>query len=1149
MNTLYDLVTRIDALTANSQQVLNALIRSCVASGSSSGYKVNKYGVPIELDRADIYHLYDFYRSWQDEGFPSGENEFNSLLARADERWRANSGDTSRLATEAVSKHSMILYMTKEQGAALYNANTAVADEIAQNSDFWVTKIRESASPMGTISSAPIPLNLRTPLYDENLSVKSFSQFETYLFPMGYHRADILGTPGNGDDYIAGGKNWTIDVSDFLTLTANHILLGNNTNPSNKLAGYGDKLTTISWGNESYAFGGVSLAFGDHSVAQGDGSLVFGTNCYGMGMNSFIAGGLGNQAVSYNGFATNWNNVAVAHSSFAANRWNYAGGWGYSFNFIGSNDDLVQTDCELTYVESEGVCVSRKTVSEVLGDSSLYKVIRIPASQIQYACMPFDMKAGDMVVIYDLLVKKDGALRPATHIDGYAADPTRTKIVNVSKVSTGDGELDYYYEITLASPVILPNANEVFAGGTVSLYTRVVDMHDIDGNVIGQEMYEIGDSSAVFGHGNAAFGRNQTVVGQMSVPTMDAQFVVGAGSSYIGERPYRSNSLVIGDMYSYMKTANGRNYIGVFTNLQSVNDTFANTERVTFARGTIMRSDAADRKTYAAVETKEEHSLLLAGDNGALVALVGAGSSLAPYFSASYPDAYVSSVLQSLQGTAVIASGSYVSASGESDRLSLVDTLLGESSHIMGGDEHAIALYAEDGIELRSTTASSHSGINIETCSYLTLTFNGLLLNGMTFGSLPTTDVAESFILHNRNGFENSGRLDGVFWGHTTGHSGFYFVDGSLTNAALYYRDAEVSRYRGCNMHLLNSGVYSNADRKYHVASLALPESTVNSTDDTRMRPRVTAGTINGIGGGKLQEAIGDVYSKEIPYMDDVSIWSTAPVSSFGYRMITGTLGETQPHFTDALYPASEAGALTIMPVLRYDGDYDTWGYDSIERLHYFAKILPIQNGSVYDKYHSVMMELYDSTQSNSETPFAVLRLGASLNGNIIDVYGQMRFNYNVDSTVQADGYRIAFVPGFAVTPFAHGAASAIYKHVSSPQNTFVTYLDGAAWSNGLRSGNKNRMDRNMFYGGMVLREGIVVIDIVKTVPSGTVDWTEGGTYTFHVHGPTSFTPSADCIGSGVTESWANAMYECYYGKTLCALNTLNRLMKGEGQS
>ena len=183
MNTLYDLATRLDALTANSQQVLNALIRSCVAAGSSSGYKVNKYGVPIELTRSDIYHLYDFYQSWEAEGFPSAEDDFNSLLARADDRWHTTSTDRSKLATDAVVKHSKILYMSRDEAVILANAEAseAAASSESMSDDYWVAKVRTSASPKGTVSSAPIPLNLRTPLYDENLSVKSFSQFETYL--------------------------------------------------------------------------------------------------------------------------------------------------------------------------------------------------------------------------------------------------------------------------------------------------------------------------------------------------------------------------------------------------------------------------------------------------------------------------------------------------------------------------------------------------------------------------------------------------------------------------------------------------------------------------------------------------------------------------------------------------------------------------------------------------------------------------------------------------------------------------------------------------------------------------------------------------------------------------------------------------------
>ena len=61
----FDRLTKeLDALTYNSRSVLNALIRSTVASGTSQGYTVTRAGIKLTLSRVDIYRLYQFYQAW-----------------------------------------------------------------------------------------------------------------------------------------------------------------------------------------------------------------------------------------------------------------------------------------------------------------------------------------------------------------------------------------------------------------------------------------------------------------------------------------------------------------------------------------------------------------------------------------------------------------------------------------------------------------------------------------------------------------------------------------------------------------------------------------------------------------------------------------------------------------------------------------------------------------------------------------------------------------------------------------------------------------------------------------------------------------------------------------------------------------------------
>ena len=1157
MNTLYDLATRLDALTANSQQVLNALIRSCVAAGSSSGYKVNKYGVPIELTRSDIYHLYDFYQSWEAEGFPSGEDDFNSLLARADERWHTTSTDRSKLATDAVVKHSKILYMTRDEAATLVNAEAseAAASSESMNDDYWVNKVRLSASPKGTVSSAPIPLNLRTPLYDENLSVKSFSQFETYLFPMGYHRADIIGTPGNDEDYIAGGRNWTIDVTDTLQLSGNHIRLGRNSDTPPKMAGYGTKGLNISWGDDSYAFGNRSLAFGTHSVAQGDGAIVFGENCIGYGVNSFVAGGTDDATVGKISFATNFLNQAIGPYSFVANYQNAAGGWPYDFTFAVTDADMVKTECQFTYIESEDMCVA-KTIPGYIDSNGLYRVIRISALKAQYPCLPFDLKPKDSVVIYDLVrTNASGQVQNPVDREGFSADPFITEISTVSKVYKLDNagsptdELDYY-EITLKKPVPADAVYGNYIGGKIALRSVDRTRYDIDGKPIIDEPILLGDKSAVFGYANLSYGDNQTVVGQMSYPNKYAKFIVGVGSSYIQAQdsrdPYRSNGLVISDRYSYMKLANGKSYIGLSTGYNAIPDYNLGPEQeLILHEGTIMRSVDPDGTDSAAVTTESAHSLLMGYRGNAIVAQVGAGSSLKPYFASDYP----TSVLRSLQGTAVISSGAYIEAGdGSGELLNLVDTLLEQSPVIRSVDEHGIAIYAEDGIDIRNIENNFSRGINIETCSYLTMTFRGLLLNGMTFRTLPATDDSLSFQLNYRTGSENTGKLEDIYWGHTTGSSGFYFIDGQNSNAKLYYPND--TKYEGTNLHLFNSGIYNETDNKYHIASLSVPES-LKTPSGSILHPTVTVGSIDGVGGG--QAGVGNVETKELAYTDDVGIWSAAMSSNLGYLALDGHTTPPGSTIYRASSPVVQHGVNFVMMPIMISRNLNTWINDE----DWYARIIPNMSAtSPLSPYHS-----YEFAIMKEETEEGYVSLSAYLNGSHIDIYADMSFKeahiplyVEENPSASIRGFRFAFIPGFAVqqSPGLFGyrgmngnaddlTGTGIYRVID---NMMVSNLSGEAMFCGSTPHAGISDNSGAVCGGMALQCGIVAIDF-RTF-SESAYWTKTARYRFHVHGPVPFEVNRACKGTVVNSEWRNAMAACYDGKTLCEYSKLVDFLKDE---
>ena len=865
MNTLYDLVKRIDALTANSQQVLNALIRSCIATGSSSGYKVKKFDRTISLSRADIYRLYDFYNSWEQAEFPS-DDKFDLLLEKADARWRRGTGETSTLATDAVVKHSKILYMTASD-----------KDNIDPN--YWTDKIKESASGKAVVSTAPIPINLRTPLYDENLSVKSFSQYETYLFPLGYRRTEILGSPDNGEDYIAGGKNWEFDVSDFFRLRANHITLGNITNATPKLENYGNSSWTFSWGDESYAFGTCSAAMGNGMHATGDYSAAIGGNrSFSYGPSSFATGtytgAIGSSAVSMNS-----STVAGGGSSLAANVGTVTGGVPYEFS--------VKTVDAVSVTPGSVVCVG-EGVSTTIGECYLtadaqtenanYSVltVKVPASN---AIIPFDLKKDDSVQIWGIYGRKDGKKLFAYDKDGYAYSVFITKVADVSLVSGPNSSGTVTYEVRIEDNIPVNHLMNI-DGGWIQATSRRVPVY-------GPAMEHIYDSPINLGYGSTALNRNtvahgmyQTVVGTSNLINDDARFIVGTGNADLTKSgndlqtgmPYatRANGLLVAPKYGYFKLADGSAGFSVSAAPNSNNSW---DDGYYMEAGASMRAGDMNGVNSRVNATGPRSMLKTYGD--ALVAMIGTAS-----VGGSYADTgYVSAILQSIQGTAVIVSGSYIRP-GSDDREPLIDTLLEKSKIIQdSSSEHNVAIYAEDGIEIGAVSTHRANGIRIWTNSYLTQVFSRLILEGNTFGALPSTDNGRSFIISQKSGGEGtSGDLDDIRWGETTGHSGFYA--GSLSDSDRFRLVGTGNWDATNNAHILNS---TRHDTNYHTVTVAFPEEQAVSPLP-KSRPVVTSSVYSGIGNNNVKPRVR--YSKELAYAEDIyemTGMSYGKMGAFGY--------------------------------------------------------------------------------------------------------------------------------------------------------------------------------------------------------------------------------------------------------------------------
>ena len=868
MNNLYDLTKKIDALTYNSCQTLNALVRSCIASGSASGYKVTKYGHDIVLDRQDIYRLYNFYESWKMAGFPADETTFYRMLSEADNRWHTSKADTSTLATDAVVKHVQILKMTAQDAGKTG----------PENNEYWTEMLRNSASPNGMVSTAPIPLNLRTPLYDENLSVKSFSQYETYLFPMGYYRNEIMGTPGNGESYLAGGANWTIDVSDTLMLTADHIVAGNVTNPPNRLDNYGTSHITASWGDESYAVGNVSLALGDHAIAVADDSTSIGLRTSTYGSKSAVIGGEGGTAVGTRSLALIYNTVAGGDNSIAGNYGSTTGGWEYQFTIVSDSSQIAgdKTQCDVIIDTTTNVCYKGDALSDA--QESVTKVLWIAASDIARAKMEFDLHVGDIVYVYGLSYSSNGRYINPTAYDGYARPKYSNKITAVTAEYDAYGILTGY-QVTLENTIPVENTKYgPVTMGYIAAARRMVNFYNDAGGIYKTDAIELGMNSTALGHFTIAGAESQTVVGAMNYRNYDANFIVGTGSRNIyADDAHRANSLVVAPRYSYLKLDAGEAMIGVSAGNRKVPDE----EGVRLYKGAFMiANDGADGDS--GIVTNGVNVSISANRGSSTVAYMGVAND--PEVFSTFKG--VSTVISSLQGTAVISSGSYIQSAGDTPSV-LIDTMLGESS-VIRSNENSVAMYAEHGIEIRNIGGAGR-GINIETTSYLTLRYDGLLLQGNTFGTLSATDESRSFWLYS-NGTGDTGHLSDIYWANTAGHSGFYYglrgsgfdVDGAT---AVGWPD-------GIGTHVFNSTVYDSSSRTYSTALIALPgdeyassSSSASGGEGHKPHPIVSVHEYYGVGNRNVP---GEAkYVHELAYLEDIgggASGSCGQFAAYGYQ-------------------------------------------------------------------------------------------------------------------------------------------------------------------------------------------------------------------------------------------------------------------------
>ena len=908
MDTMYKLTKQIDALTYNSRAVLNALVRSCIAAGTSNGYTVKRYGVKLTLDRADIFRLYDFYQIWANgsygyEPFTSEPSEFDDIVARCDAKW--TSGD--QLVTQAIVTHSKILYLVstnKEQNGA----------------DFWLGLIRDSTSPKLVTNSAPIPINLRTPLYDADLSTKSFSQYETYLFPSGYNKISITGMPGDGSDYVGGGKSWLWDIDESFEVTAPRILLGYHSNPQRRVENYRNTKYSLSFGYETYALGERSVALGGrNNIAYGVNSVVAGgANNMSIGTHSMVLSGYVNVSTGLGSVAFGDSSISIGSYSMAGNIGSNAGDFVYSFTIEEPDTAGQVVDCDVIKDTTTGVCLTTGSGSDITSGSGR-NTVRIAYNYlITNGLWDLTISTGDTVLIFNQTRKENGHVYKPTDTDGYAFAPLQYRVTNISR-SNGD------YLIQLSGSI--PRGETFLSlwqnGGYIVKYTGIANAINYQGNPISSSSYiNPGMASTALNYNTFTPGENQTAVGQMNYGDANSKFMVGTGSSYVGSDAFRRNGLSIAQPYGYMQTADRAAVLGVgnASKYQSSDSGF-------MARGAWLyhSSSQIGYAGYAiANDARTEIGMYKHGTNteNSQITFVRSGSS---YLSENYD---VTVCLESRAGSIVINAGSYTGAEHS------YDVLLPQGPLRPFSGSNGIAIYSEEGMELRNTNEGyTMSFVN---SGYISASFKGLFLHGNTWGAMSTTDEARSFwVYHNdTHGYSSSFGAPGhcVDYPNTIAYSGFYYAKndwnaGNVPTAGAVNLPQKLNGnwevHQGRGFHIVNSAVSyinSSGQNGFDVSCLILPGQVKADEMGDPPHLKFINSFIYGTGNGGVMP-IETYVTEELAYLRDldnirpssyVSYIGTSTTVKVFYRKLDMQESGSVGYFIDPIYRSATYETGTI---------------------------------------------------------------------------------------------------------------------------------------------------------------------------------------------------------------------------------------------
>ena len=717
---LHELTKQLDALTYNSRSVLNALIRSVMAAGSSTGWTVERAGVEVTMTRTDIFLLSSFYTEWEYTRFD--KDQFDTIREKLDAQYADGQGMVSDTpVTYAIVQHSKIMTMT--------TTDVGVADD-----SYWLDKVKNQVNPKMFTNSAPIPINLRTPIYDENLSTKHFDQFETYLFPRAYYTLDTLGFSGDNASHVGGGREWFFDIDDKMTIGADRTIIGVQNPEVAKVRDTNYQtlgtLNSLAGGTDSYAFGPKTFSYGLYNQVYGKHSAAVGGayNFVYSEESGILGGHWGTVQSPYGAIAGGLGNFVTGQYGFAANENNYVGGYAFSFQrYVKAANSNTVTDCVDTFTTEDG-CVYNLQLTGAAGNGAdangtigpnqiLITTDTLKQSGFHsgqnrissgYDTAPYgygDIKVGDFVRLSRPRVYNDkGIPNMGNYLDRTV---TALEMRSYGLVVTFDNSVNRF-----------PGVNgEVTDGYVARRHTYQLPVCN-DFNKFIRLENEGPYSSAAFGFNTVAGGRHQFVAGQSNSELMRPLFIIGNGSHYIDSNTYRHNAFVVAKNYSYMRTS--AQYINFGNGIEKYAGVYA-----------YDLDDEQLDETRAVLRVSHEHTALGIGR-----------SSIIAHPMSTKKNPNTNKVLleaECHEGAIGIHAGSWQYDPSEEDATDENNWLEFYNHQVSsGGKDMSITMWALDNIGIHGS-----GGIRLHTTKYIHGEYGALTLHGISMGAL-TADTSDS---------------------------------------------------------------------------------------------------------------------------------------------------------------------------------------------------------------------------------------------------------------------------------------------------------------------------------------------------------------------------------------------------------------------